>query len=784
MAEKVALKIMKCPTCGANLKAVNNSDAITCVYCGNTIVPVAEATPVAQTQSATGGFGGVLKVEGIKTSSSALAYIEQFFEEYDWYSFTYAQALSIAEIDKLANSLKASSADDKNTWFACFKAKSVPFIHKVTSCQKMLTSIIDEYKKDNLDAYSQFDAYKRIATMIFNQKNTVIYELAKIATKAEKYGAFSTELSGLAAELDSIRNLPAIVLYNNIEDIPEIQTFIQEKNAKIAAELAAQGIDADAEYTKAKSLIAQRKYVEALNILLSLKGYADTDALIEKIDKYYLIFDILEIDGKLYYFKTEAQDGNQVTLSLYPTIGGKIAPKPIIRNIGKIITNYADILYYMDSRNHLWQYNLSTNIGVQLLKTPLNRNHIYVYNHKVFLLAKENESSPVNDIISLDLATGRTFVIMKNVSNIVRFAGNKLVYTFWHTDEQHNRKLYTNILNVDTMKVTVISEQPLQIEGFVNNAVVYTRESPNKYNKSLYIKELNPNTSERLIEHNIYEFCNIISDKLFYYIGSSKNKTLINIECDGSGRKEWPQHISKVLFEQGGWLYFIRRAGYNAILCKSRLDGSQFKIIAADIDEFIDLKNGYLYYINDDATLVKVRMDGSNLQELCQNVEKVLCVQEDKIVFVSIDDTIAVRAFEQTSLRTVKSIYAVDFTGSGKIKLAYNIKSAEEYDENTVYYITSQDTFGYPSQTLDTLHKLNANTYHTEKLLDVEIIEDNSKTGCGFILAILGLILGCIMLFAAMGSGEPDMLVPGLLLTFISGIIAVAIKSSKKNNGG
>ena len=153
MSNQITLKNLRCPTCGAPLKAVNNTEAITCVYCGNSVVPVAEATHIAQKEGTT-GFSGVLKVEGIKTSSSALAYIEQFFEEYDWDTFAYAQTLSVSEIDNLANSLKISSADDKNTWFVCFKAISVPFIHKISGCKKILNSVIEEYKKENLDAYS------------------------------------------------------------------------------------------------------------------------------------------------------------------------------------------------------------------------------------------------------------------------------------------------------------------------------------------------------------------------------------------------------------------------------------------------------------------------------------------------------------------------------------------------------------------------------------------------------------------------------------------------------
>ena len=58
--------------------------------------------------------------------------------------------------------------------------------------------------------------------------------------------------------------------------------------------------------------------------------------------------------------------------------------------------------------------------------------------------------------------------------------------------------------------------------------------------------------------------------------------------------------------------------------------------------------------------------------------------------------------------KIVKSIYAVDFSGSGKIKLAYNIKSASAYDENTVYYIAAEEiksSYDQLSKHLDMLYK-------------------------------------------------------------------------------
>ena len=249
MLDRASLKVMSCPTCGGSL-SVENTNEIVCVYCGNTIVPVKEAAPAAPAPAPTPvgeaapAFGGTIRVEGIKTSSSALAYIEEFFEEYDWDVFAYSQTLSIHEIDKLAASLKSSSADDKNTWIACFKAASVPYLHKVKGCQQILASVISEYKKDSLDAYSKFDAYKRISSMILSSKKSIVANLEKYAEKAGKYGAASVEVADLTAEIEHISSAASVDLYRSIDSIPEIKAFIEEKNTRIAYELESEGINA------------------------------------------------------------------------------------------------------------------------------------------------------------------------------------------------------------------------------------------------------------------------------------------------------------------------------------------------------------------------------------------------------------------------------------------------------------------------------------------------------------------------------------------------------------
>lgn len=77
----------------------------------------------------------------------------------------------------------------------------------------------------------------------------------------------------------------------------------------------------------------------------------------------------------------------------------------------------------------------------------------------------------------------------------------------------------------------------------------------------------------------------------------------------------------------------------------------------------------------------------------------------------------------------MKSIYALDFSGSGKIKLAYNIKCADIYDENTVYYIAADEiksSYEQLSERDDILYKLDVETNSVEKIFELQLQEEKT----------------------------------------------------------
>ena len=725
MADKVALIMMQCPTCGEPLKVERPNEPIVCVACCNTIVPVDKKKDDSEER-----IHGTLRVEGIKTSASALAYLEDYFEEYDWKSFAYAQTLTDSRIDALVSSLKSSSADDKNTWIASFRAISIPYLQKINGCEQVLTDVIETFRKDDLDSYSKFDAYKRIAAMLRTAKPQVLEKLEKFLRKAAQYGAEETQLASLKRSLESIRAYSGPEVYTDLEQVPQIQRFRQEKDQLIAAKLASVGINASEMLVRAQSLIQAGQYVPALNILTRLKGYSNADKLFENVDKYFLLSDALEICGKLYYYKKLGP--NDATFSLFPVENGKVAQTPLIRGIRKIISNYADVLYYLDGNRNLKKFDFATGKQEKFPKKTFSEESIGFFEeaHKVYLLHRQEDKNNEQafTVCELDLATGGIRELVKDVITVLYSSGQYLAYTTWQNGQTGSMKKQTVVCRLDHPHMSVsLGTEKVSVEDIKDDWVIYTHATPNDKNKDLYFRKLDATQMPGLLEKNILSYCKTMAGKIFYYIGTDHNKTMISICPDATQRSQMPMYISNILSEENGWIYFMRHVGHNTAFCKCRVDGTEYKVIARDIDNFVERKNGYMYYIDDASSLVKIRMDGSNKQKLCDNVESVLSVKEDKIVFISVD----YRRFHEINgtTTTVKSIYSVDFSGEGKRKLAYDIAEAKEYDEHTVYF-TMLSKNGKKN-----LNRLDLNTRTVQPLLEVSVEQSG---GCYVATAVYG----------------------------------------------
>lgn len=665
----------------------NPNEPIVCACCENVILPVSASHASTSANNAVSPATGKIRIDGLSTTASALAYLEVLSESYGWDTFVYSNSMTIPELDVLAEDLIRKSADDKNTWIFCFRINLLPYCKKLQYINEWKNEIIREYKKDSPDIQSLFSSYSKVTALIKNYYQTLNAKLDKYLDSAAKYGASAKETVELKASVPRKDEIDAIPTYSVPEQIPEIYEFRRMKNTEIVQRLAQNGIDADAEYRKAVTYINENNYLYALSSLYTLEGYLDSEQLIDKINNYFVLSNVLENGGNLFYYKA---DNKASTYSLYPTTGKNIDEKPIIRDISQILTNCANVLYYLDFSGKLRAYDLTARKKIKIDKSPVFLDeivHSRKKDGKMYLYSGSENSMTLHE---LNLLTGKIRELRDNIDEIVSFTDSKLAFFQSTTDNDSSsgKEYKTIVFDVVSGKETVVSHTKVTVCGYLDSSVVYMSCNPNNYNLNLYIKNLD-NGSERLLEKNVYGFCKIINGKIYYYVGSSRNQELVSINPDGTSRSELSLCIKNILFCKGGWIYFERGNKYNTVLCRSKLDGTDRQVIATEIDSYIDITGGYLYYKDTADNLCRVLMDGAGYQLLQHKVYTVLNISENGICYTAYDDSITDESETGgEKYHSVLSVYYTDCDGGNFRKLVYDIDTATKFDERNIYYTT------------------------------------------------------------------------------------------------
>ena len=733
--KKVSLKIMRCPSCGAPLNVEDEKSTIVCVYCGNTIVPVTSNNNTNNSLVDSNKDKVIARIEGIKTSSSAIAYMEQLFDSYNWEEYVYANDIEIFELANLVESLKVTSSDDKKTWLLSFESIYYPLTKKIEGLNILYSDIIKQFKDDNPDCFTNFDTYKSIVSSLKNNYNLVVTELERCIKYAKKYDATDEEISLMNDKLNYLSKVNDLEFADDIYKVKEINEYHESRNSLIIDKLSKQGIDAPSVYVEALQLIKINRFTEALEKLYTIEEFSNSKELINKINKKYEIFDIIEICGNLYY--TRKSTNNVNLFDLYETSNGKINLTPLIKNIKKIVANYASIIYFIGEDNKLRSLNLFNNASANIVKAySFDASKINMIDSNVFLVTTYNPNQRGVDVLQLDIKTGNLTLILKGIKNVVSFYESKIVYSKYR--DSQSSVFDTCIYDINNQKTDLIELDNISVKGFINDNVIFTKAAPNNKNYFLYTKELNnPASKIVILEKNIYRFSSILANKIFFYIGNSKHNTMINMNVDGTDRTQLPLLIYNVLFEKGDYIYFIKKSGYNSILCRSYADGSNYSIIAKDV-VYYTIKNGYFYFKNTNGYLNKIRLDGSNLVKLCNNVENPLAINNYKTIYLSSDDNVDFKAMNNIlQRRNVQSIYANEFSSHGISKLVYDVKVAQYYDEDTIYFIKEVDI---DNKTVECLYKIDVKSNKITKLLELRSIEKKNWTILIIIIIVLALL--------------------------------------------
>lgn len=659
------LKVMRCPSCGGTLRVEKVGEPLTCVYCDSTVIPEADASS---------GFGGgdaaKVRIDGIKTSASALAFVDNFIEDYDWSSSVYYKGTTIAELDDLVEDLRTTSADDKNTWLAAFKAAAVPFVKKAESTMKLYAAIADTYASDLIEAYSVFDVCRSSVKELKLQSARKKEECEKYLQKARKYGASEIELGAYRDILSGFTVVDTLPENKDLESIPQVAAYRKKEDEKITAAFAARGINAAYEYDKAIHLLENKQFTAALSALLPLRGYKDVNQKIDIADRLYHIDNLME-SGEEFFYLEPRENGQNKTESLYLVEQNKLGKK-LLKDVYTIVGNYATILYYLDSYGDLKIYDLQQKAEIKAKYPNTYRKSVWVNEKKkiAYLVTTKNE------LQVLQLATGSITPLAEHVDKVLDASSNHFVFL---EDTPPSVRSRTMVVDCQSGETVLLHETEAELNAYVDSFAIYSVEAPSDKNKNLCIRDLkNPGSAPSVIAYNIYDFCEVLNGRVYYYVGSDTHKTLMSCDLNGQNKKSIPLKISTLLQKIGDYIYFIRSSGLNSAILRAHEDGTDLNVIAYDISQFEEIINGYLYFVNGYHQLERVRLDGTNSENLCSNVKHVISLSSEHVVYTSQDSS------------NVSSIYEYNFSDGCIRKLAYNVNFSKKYDDRSIYYTTEK----------------------------------------------------------------------------------------------
>jgi hypothetical protein len=294
----MALITKHCPHCGTLINYDDSEKNVCCLGCDR-MLSTEELRSNLDTVALEDKKGGVADqaaslasflVQSIETAESGLAYLENFFENYDWIEFYYDTRLSVGNIDRMVEKNKVKNANNPSTWILEFKSLVFPVNKKIEGCQYLEQAIVDNYDfEENTEVFTYYDSYKKVVNSLISNKSSILKTLFNDIKYAERYGADEEDIKQMKVELAELNEaFSTLTPIDSLEEIPAVAELIKEKEQEIANELLAKGIDAPSVYEAAvQGYMFDTDKSECLRKFVSIRKYKDSEKYIKRINRLF-----------------------------------------------------------------------------------------------------------------------------------------------------------------------------------------------------------------------------------------------------------------------------------------------------------------------------------------------------------------------------------------------------------------------------------------------------------------------------------------------------------------
>jgi len=311
--------VRRCPSCTTELHFKSNQKSVQCPACRRTS-SVGEllnqpGANVIDTSLIASDIISSLNLS-IDNPDAIFAYIEDFFNKYNWNAYKLLPSFDIPEIKKMVETNKVKHGATPVAWRLDFEAKIVPLIKKLEGLEEQEQFFLDFHKvADKTPFMAKYDLYEKITNSVKDNIEKIFSDLQADIENAKKYDADEETLKSMKLRFNSAVELynKNVHDFNNISEVPAAKKAIEIMRENTSKKLADDGIDAQATYEKAIRLYNTcEDKTDALILFEAIRDYRDSVQYIERINKFFN-FDskILKLASRHFLLKkTDAKTAN------------------------------------------------------------------------------------------------------------------------------------------------------------------------------------------------------------------------------------------------------------------------------------------------------------------------------------------------------------------------------------------------------------------------------------------------------------------------------------------
>ena len=743
-----------CPHChGCMLEFTENDSQVFCYACDQS-VSVAELMATQETASSVaapaGAPVGSMGFITVDTPESGLIYLENRFLNYDWKNYGQIATILIPEIESMVQSNNIKQGAHPYSWLLDFQSISVPLNHKIEALDQLANEITECYSdEDTASVLALFDRSKNIAYAIVDQREALLKRLANDIYFAEKLGLEADKLAAMKDEYKALTDaVNAVTPLKKLTDIPSVAKRQEQINQRMIASFRDKGIDVVAKYDKALTLYnaPTNDKRDSLAIFESIRGYADSNEYIDKINNYFSYYgEFFNFFGKNYVFKVRkgtplaldptAKDEKsgcfgkkktndrpaeeevfiRDTYELYEVVNNEPAEVPLLKNITNIIRYYGCVLYYVKLDKYVCAYDLVAGREHTLLQVE-KAEDLKVFINGLVYGSADNKCIYIRKRLDLLIEKpGCKDRLLGKKETVIQRRNNYAVYELDLANCTCNMVIdrVVDIIDQggDYLFYTVAEElAPGQVET----------EETKKQLRKLSVMALHTGTHDKqlVLEENCY-IEKICGKKIIYTIDTpnSLNKNLHILDISTMENTLVEANIYKFLAESDGRIfYYVGNRDY-APLFSNNFQGTDRVEVMTNIETVVRVLAGWMYVVKGrdrNALLMKVSTDGKKRMVICSQFKKAIKVTDTYIYYVTSGNNLHVvrtdgkentLIAENIDLNNVQidqnciyyirhetvgkkmgaSLYVMDIEGHNVRKILFNVRSMKNYDENTLY---------------------------------------------------------------------------------------------------